>query len=112
MAQQIIATGSLYLDRDETLAYALDSVKRVAAQNPTEYYYDVICRVDQIELACKCLARVAKEIERLCPQIIDEAKHLGITTNEWVRPGMISAVQAHGGGDIQAIDINPERKSR
>lgn len=112
MYKQIIATGSLYLDRDETIDYALASVERMAAQNPTEYYYDVICRVDQVEYAGRCLAEVAAQISELCPQVIDEAKHFGITTNEWFRPGMMSAVQAHGDSDFDMRDLNPERKQR
>lgn len=108
-----VTLHSLYMDRGETLDYALESVKRMSLQQPSEYFYDILCTPDQIELAGKYLTIITKEIKKLNPQLIDETMFFGVTTNEDIRPAaMTLAMRMKDQPNPPFLDINPKRPPR
>jgi hypothetical protein len=109
-----IALGSVYMDRGETLEYALGAIERLSNQHPSAFYFDILCRPDQVEEAGELLTAVSKKIRELNPDIPAESMAFGLTTDDRFRPAAtILAHTAHDlGGDYGFIDTNPGRPGR
>lgn len=108
-----VALASLYLDRDETLETAFESVTRMAKQHPSEYYFDILCRIDQVAEAGIYLGLIYDQIRLANPQLIDEAIVIGLTTNKDIRPAaMTLALRMKDDKAMRFMDLNPKRKPR
>lgn len=110
MKHVMVAVGSVYIDRGETLEKALDQVRRMSAEKPVAYMFDVLCQPDQIQQGTACLAAVAELISELNPDIPPERKTFGLTTDDRFRPGVMAATvnAATKGRKVKIKDIDPD----
>lgn len=107
-----IAMGSCYLDKGEGKTYVDAQIKRMAKMKPVHYFFDIICRPDQIAVAIDILDYFYMEVGEIIPELSREHIFAGVTCNEFIRPAAMALVVISKGSDVAIADINPERRPR
>lgn len=104
-----IAMGSIYLDKGEGVEYLEGQISRMRTQRLEQYFFDIICRTDQIPDALKVLARFYDLVADMLPL---NKVYASITCNEMVRPATMALAVLTRGGDVDMKDLNPNRPGR
>lgn len=101
----------MYLDKGEDMAYVEGQIKRMATMKPAAYYFEIICRPNQLEEAAQNLAKFYELVLANMPGLPLNQLYTGITANEEIRP-MMMTLALMTGGNVAFKDLNPERKAR
>lgn len=106
-----IATGSCYLDKGESHEYVTAQLMRMAKMKPEFYFFDIICRPDQLVEATELMMHFYRGIGEHIPGLLTNRIYTGITCDNEVRPAMMAMLMMNKGRD-GIVDINPGRKPR
>lgn len=111
-SQRPIVMGSCYLDKGEGRQYVTEQVQRMAKQKAEYYFFDIICRPDQLKEATEIMLHFYYELGEHFPEMVTSHVYTGITCDEMVRPAGMALALMSGGSDHAFKDVNPERPGR